>query len=235
MWLQLIVSLPNSSVSHSQRKAYVDKLFPAVATYQKTPRNQGVIIKFNNAIGYKGLVSQRDNHESALIPPISSPETYLPPADFLFERLAPSFEGDNLFTFTVPSTRQQHPCHAYSYDPETLLDAFGAFLQKVFPSCHCQQQRLTQLPHCSTHDRALHHFFLTIHPTIPYHLEVSAASTLTSNEKSELIQVLESITAHQLDIEQYECETCHEHSLGAFPYHLEVRYLAAPSPLSLKI
>lgn len=215
----------NELLTMEQRKAYIDKLYSEPATYNKDKkRNSGFIRKFNNSIGFKDVVLQWDNYNSAKCLEMENPENYLSPIDIIVEGIRTPILSFNIVEFYIPKTFVEHINKKYSYNTRTIAIKWRKFLMKVFPELNTSFEVVEEKPKLSLRDFALEYFYLNIDRDSRYTIEFRSERLLTDKEIEFILPKIQTLTNYKISIHQQYCETCSEYSEGKQPFHIEIDY-----------
>lgn len=222
MYIKL--TLLKEEVNNADRKRYIDKLYPAPATYNEDKRNLGFIQKFNNAIGFKNTTDNFDNYNCSTSKTVKNPPDFSTPNKLLFDSLNVSFLDGEICTFIVKDMKFKHTEQKYNYKTKDMIKKFAKFLEKVFPDVSCVIEYNVEKRKLDTKQFVLQNFFISMSDSIYYTIEVSTSELLNDIDKNEIISVLREITPLDIAIEQFYCNTCVEYSNGKTPYHTEIVY-----------
>ena len=185
--------------------------------------NKSCILKFNNSLGFKNVVSLPNKFGGVITPKIESPKEYFSPYDLLLNNMQVSFDGDELVNFTVRKKYIRHTDTKYSYSTEEIIFKFKNFLEKVYPWTTAYIEEKETIDKATVEDFILNKFFVgfierksrfvTVEFSIPKLIEErhiqKIKSILNQGEKSEV------------SINQYYCETCKSNNPKT-PYHIEL-------------
>jgi hypothetical protein len=221
-----ITLFSHSFLSLSEKKEYIDALFPVQKTFQKTKnQNQGFLTKFTHSIGFKPVSSWIDNTGTYIREEVESPEEYLHPKELLQECMQTPIEGTIILSFELPKQKIKHPTSRFSYHTKEIAVKWTAFLKKVFPHLQCELKVIEDKSILSLKEYTLQYFYRNIDKTYSYTLEFNSKTYLTNEEKNEILTYLQPLSDdYLLDIGQYNCSTCAGHSNGQKPIHIELVY-----------
>lgn len=220
----VLTLLKKDGVSNIERKRYIDKLYPAQATYNEDKRNLGIIQKFNNAIGFKCTTDNFDNYNCSNSKTVDNPPKFLSPSELLFENLNVSFSEKEICNFIIKDMKIKHTEQKYNYKTKDIIKKFANFLEKVFPDVSCVIDYNVEDKKLELKEFVLQNFFISISNSIYYTIEVATSELLSDTDKNEIIAILREITPLDIAIEQFYCNTCEEYSNGKTPYHTEIVY-----------
>ena len=223
IYIKLVIK-SKDSIDNLTRKLYIDKMFSECCKYNDSKRNNGVINKFNNAIGFKDVVLNFDNFNASKPVKVESPDRYISPKEMLFEGLCPSFIENEIMYFLSEKKYINHPNSNFSYSTLDIYKKLQKFILKVFPVLDVEILKLNEKPKIPLKTIVLNDFFIGISPKFDhYSVECSASRLLENKEISEILNVINSIRSNNVNINQAYCKTCSDYD-NKNPYHVEIIY-----------
>ena len=214
----------NELLSLKERKKYIEKMYSKPVTYSEAKRKHGLVLKFNNAIGFKPVTTIVDNRSVVNRPIEEVPEEYETPEDLLFENMRVPIESFNILEFYIPVKKVKHPKQKFSYKTENIADKWIAFLQKVWPELHVKKEYFEELPKLSLRDFAFQYFHKCLDEEFSYTIEFSSVARLTKEDIDYMLPKLQTLTKKTIAIHQYECEVCKYNTFGEKDVHIEIVY-----------
>lgn len=214
-----------TDITLSQKKAYLDALFPEEETYIADKKlNQGFLNKFAKAIGFKPVMYQYNNVGMVFTPTVDSPEDYTPPHYYLRNNLVNPIEGNEIASFYVENEDIVHTEEKYSYNSVDLLKKAQNYFQKVFPDLVVELTEGEEKPVKTFVEFFSECAYRNMNKRGYSFVEVSTNKLMTEEEIQHILDTMKQISNAPLTIEQYECETCYENTDGKSGVHVEMDY-----------
>lgn len=214
----------NDLMSLKERKKYIEKLYPSPVTYSEAQRKHGLILKFNNAIGFKPVTTIVDNRSVVHRPAEEIPEGYETPEDLIFEHMRTPLESFNILEFYIPVKKVKHPKQQFAYKTEVAANKWIAFLQKVWPELEVSKAYVEEVPKLSLREFAFQYFFKCLDFSINYTIEFSSVALLTKEDIDYILPKLQTIAGTKIAVHQYPCEVCKYNTFGEKDIHIELVY-----------
>lgn len=207
------------NVSDIERKKYIRCLYDDFEGHKL-----GFFSKFNNACGFKNVVTDYVSHYPVCEPPkVETPDEYLAPGDLLVRHpMIVNLTNKGLYTFYIEDGYEKHPISEYSYSHKDIAVKFYKFLRKIFPDLVIEFDFVEskKIPLLS---RVISYFYISMEADVQYTVECSMPRLLTDDEMNRLYSILKNIVPYSFIIDQYYCETCYNWHKDS-PYHIEILY-----------
>lgn len=225
VWHKVTLS-SKENLTLMEKKQYIDSMYCEEQKYgSDQKRNPGFLTKFNNAIGFKPVVSTIAQHNVVIPKAVESPEDYLSPQDVLIEHIQTPLDSNVIICFYLEDKNIVHPLSKYSYETKVIAEKWKDFLQKVFPHLIVTNECVDEIPCLSLKDYTLQYFYRNLSQDVNYTIEFRSEKQLTNDEMKDILTRIQELSNDKITIGQNYCSTCAEGSEGKEPYHIEIVYL----------
>lgn len=164
----------------------------------------GLLIKFNNSLGFKDLEWQKEFyhiHE----PKIESPDGYQTPYGNLLVNMYYLNRVDELVTFILPNKRFVHP-NGFNYTTLGLAVKFQSFLYKIYKNHIRIEIEFENNVNLSLKDKVLSYFYCVTAEGEHYDTEITLPRRLKEKEKEYILKNIKECVSYHPVITQYACE-----------------------------
>lgn len=116
-----------------EKKNYINSMYEEEEKWKSDQkRNQGFLMKFNNSIGFKPVVSTIFPHNAVIPQAVEIPDDYLSPQDILLEYIHTPLDSHDVICFYLEDKKVVHPNPKFSYETKIIAKKMVRFFTESF-------------------------------------------------------------------------------------------------------
>ena len=190
---------------NKDKQAILHNFFDDVHTSKD---RKGLLLKFNNSLGFKDVAWQIKNH-GYYKEDIKTPENYVSPVEILLDSMYWLNKKNEVVTFILPVTEMKfgHK-HKFNYSTLELGIRFQSFLNKVYRDNIKVELELGDKPKLSLKEKVLSHIYCVTAEGEHFSCEMSMPRKLKNKELKYILDIMKDYVSFVPVIDQYECEVC---------------------------